>query len=203
VLYPAAVENSNPPRKTMKRIEVGGHARNLNFACFHNMPLLRSQRSCEWVVDRLVHAANKHNIAIWAWCIMPTHLHLLVLPRGTRTVRPNMSRFLFSLKQPVAKRAIAWTRQHAPEFLPRLMEVGKDGVPRPHFWQPGGGYDRNLWSADVIWNTIDYIHMNPVEAGLCKRSIDWKWSSAARYAGDKSSRVQLDLSCLRPDPRRT
>ena len=30
---------------------------------------------------------------------------------------------------------------------------------------------------------IEYLHMNPVRRGLVERASDWRWSSAAWYAG--------------------
>ena len=53
------------------------------------------------------------------------------------------------------------------------------------FWQRGGGYDRNLWSAHVIHSSINYIEGNPVRSGLVKKAEEWLWSSArARITGD-------------------
>ncbi|MCA9218462.1 MAG: hypothetical protein KDB27_35580 [Planctomycetales bacterium] len=49
------------------------------------------------------------------------------------------------------------------------------------FWQEGPGFDRNIFSPDAIQASIDYIHDNPSKRGLCKRAVDWKWSSARYY----------------------
>ncbi len=46
------------------------------------------------------------------------------------------------------------------------------------FLAGGGGFDRNLWSANAIHSSIDYIEVNPVGAGLVEDPEDWKWSSA-------------------------
>jgi len=45
-------------------------------------------------------------------------------------------------------------------------------------WQPGGGFDRNLWSAKAIHYSINYIEGNPVRAGFVETSEEWLWSSA-------------------------
>ena len=53
-----------------------------------------------------------------------------------------------------------------------------------------GGYARNLFEADPVEADVDYIHMNPVKAGLCKKVIDWKWSSAEFYlTGQRASHL--------------
>ena len=38
-----------------------------------------------------------------------------------------------------------------------------------------------LWSDKVMWQKLDYIHNNPVKAGLCKNPEDYKYSSASFY----------------------
>jgi hypothetical protein len=49
---------------------------------------------------------------------------------------------------------------------------------------------------------IDYIHCNPVEEKVSRRSIDWKWSSARDFAHIESGPLSLDLRSLPPDARR-
>ena len=60
------------------------------------------------------------------------------------------------------------------------------------FWQPGGGFDRNIVEPRTLMAMIDYVHMNPVRRGLAERPIDWKWSSAGWYAGVDRSGLILD-----------
>lgn len=39
-------------------------------------------------------------------------------------------------------------------------------------------WDRYIRNEKHFLDTLRYIEMNPVKAGLCKKSTDWKWSSA-------------------------
>ena len=41
-------------------------------------------------------------------------------------------------------------------------------------------WDRFIRDDDHLRATIDYIHRNPVKAGLCREPRDWPWSSAGR-----------------------
>jgi putative transposase len=166
------------------------------------MPLLKAERSCNWFIQAVAQELDEHNIALWAWCIMPTHTHLLVYPRNSNRIRPDISAFLQSVKQSVSRKSLAWLRVNAPNFIPKLIDRPASARPRAHFWQPGGGYDRNLWSPDAVWDMIDYIHCNPVEEKVSRRSIDWKWSSARDFAHIESGPLSLDLRSLPPDARR-
>ena len=42
----------------------------------------------------------------------------------------------------------------------------------------GGGFDRNLWNAKPVHNSIEYIEGNPVKAGMVDEPEKWPWSSA-------------------------
>jgi len=42
-----------------------------------------------------------------------------------------------------------------------------------------------LWSNKVIEEKINYVHQNPVEAGLVFRPEDYRYSSAVDYSGEK------------------
>jgi len=45
-------------------------------------------------------------------------------------------------------------------------------------WQPGGGFDRNLWNAKAVHYSLKYIENNPVKAGFVENPEAWPWSSA-------------------------
>lgn len=48
-------------------------------------------------------------------------------------------------------------------------------------WQ-GRYFDRVMRTMKEYRETVEYIHGNPVKAGLVRRPEDWKWSSARDYA---------------------
>jgi putative transposase len=67
---------------------------------------------------------------------------------------------------------------------------------RHRFWQPGGGYDRNITSIETLHAMIDYIHANPVRRGLVTRAEDWQWSSAGWFAGMRPVKLEMDSDVL-------
>lgn len=153
-------------RKTRRRREITGHARYLTFSCFHRRPLLDEQAR-NIFADRLIFARDRHGFLLYAWVAMPEHVHLLIRPFPPTLEVP---RILMTIKRPVATAA--------------LGRIRKTGAPAPkHFWQAGGGYDRNIYSDHELAEKIDYIHQNPVRRGLVERAEDWTWSSARVWRG--------------------
>ena len=82
---------------------------------------------------------------------------------------------------------------NAPEWLTRIT-VREGKRTRRRFWQPGGGYDRNVVQFTTLQKMIDYIHMNPVRRGLVERPEDWHWSSARWYAGIRPVPIEIDAT---------
>src|SRR5712692_7397102 len=84
---------------------------------------------------------------------------------------------------------------NAPEWLARVT-VREGRRLRHRFWQPGGGYDRNITSSAALRAMIDYIPANPVRRGLVARAEDWEWSSARWYAGLRPVKLEMDQDVL-------
>lgn len=184
-------------RKNCRRYDVPGHAHSLTFSCFQRRPFLARQRTRAWMIQAIEQSRAKHGFHLWAYVLMPEHVHLLVWPARDRY---SISQFLTTLKQPVSKRALLFVRSNAPGFLRQMEDRQPNGTLHHRFWQRGGGYDRNLTEPETIWAEIEYLHANPVRRGLCEHATDWPWSSASEYALPGSGPLSLDLSSF---PRTT
>ena len=160
-------------RRTLKRKEIPGHARYLTFSCYRCLPLFNNDRIKQLFVDQLELTRNRLDIKVYAWVIMPEHVHLLMMPTSTVTV----SHFLRALKRPFSAKVLArWREIDAP-----ILKQIKDKKGSSHFWQPGGGYDRNIVSDQEMLEKVGYIHANPVRRELTNQATDWPWSSALWY----------------------
>jgi putative transposase len=182
-----------PHRKRIRHFNTIGQAHFLTFSCFQRRPFLERDRTRQWLVTAIDAARTSHHFDLWAFVIMPEHAHLIVFPRCETY---EVSGMLKSIKQSVAKRAVRFVKASAPAFLDQMMDVQPNGTSVFRFWQRGPGYDRNLRTTEEVWEKINYVHGNAVKRGLCARSEDWGWSSAADYAGVRAGPLTLDLECL-------
>lgn len=176
-------------RKRRKAINEPGHAHFLTFSSSHRWPLLSKDRSRQWVIDSLANAREKLQFSIWAYVIMPQHVHALILPKSPEY---TVSHMLAAIKLPVSKLAKAYLQSTGFDHWITRLTVREGNRTKFRFWQAGGGYDSNLWRDRTIEKVIDYIHANPVRGGLVQRPTDWYWSSAAAHAGLKTGRLAVD-----------
>ncbi|MBS1724310.1 MAG: transposase [Armatimonadetes bacterium] len=144
-----------------KRFSSPYEARHVNFSCFHHLPLLQDPWARDLVVDHLALCHDRLGYQLYAWAVMPDHVHLLLLPDDSVA---DMARILSALK----------TRT-ATKILGRLR-LDQQGCKR--LWQAGGGHDRNVTTGREFQAAVDYIEQNPVAEALVERAEDYAWSSA-------------------------
>jgi putative transposase len=105
-------------------------------------------------------ARTLHPFSLTAWVFLPDHWHTICAPRYPVTISLVMK----SIKQS-SMTAINGRR-------------GAQG----ELWQPRF-VDRALRTVKEYNEKVEYIHMNPVRAGLVRSPQDWTWSSFNEYAG--------------------
>ncbi|MGD9644179.1 MAG: transposase [Pirellulales bacterium] len=164
-------------RKRVQHVHEAGHLHELTFSCYGRLPLLTNDDLRRRLSRALDAAGVECQVQLCAFVFMPEHVHLLVVPVG----QDSISRYLARIKQPFSKQIKSLLTAASAGLLSRLTVSERPGKSCFRFWQEGSGYDRNLYSPRAIATSIDYIHANPVTRGLCRRAIDWKWSSARFY----------------------
>jgi putative transposase len=159
------------------------------------MALLGKDRTRFWFVEALQDAPREHAFNLWAWVIMPEHVHRLIWPRraGYQTAA-----ILADMKRPVGQKAVARLMENNPEFLEKLTVRHRNRTYR-RFWQAGPGQDRNVFEPAAAHQIAEYIHTNPVRRGLVKRAEDWPWSSASDWAGEEDVVLKVDRTVPRVD----
>lgn len=136
---------------------------------------------------------SKNRLELFAYCIMPSHVHLLFRDKESKpdALLGNIKRY--------ASRQLQTTilengQESRKEWMLWMMERAAEkesNVNKRQLWQHNN-QPIELWSKHVVRQKLDYIHKNPVEAGFVTEPHFWKYSSAIDYAGGKSAvNVQL------------
>ena len=176
-------------RKTREAWDEPGHAHFLTYSCYRRLPLLSRDRTRGWVV-KAMHAVRRDlESALWTYVIMPEHVHLLLCPRRPRY---EMRVILWALKRPVAAAARAFLiEQGRSDWLERLTVRYPTRVVF-RFWQPGAGFDHNIFRERTVAAVVEYIHANPVRRGWVQHPTDWPWSSARFWEGRRDVPLEMD-----------
>jgi putative transposase len=166
-----------------------GHAHFLTYSCRQRLPLLSKDRSRRWVIEAISEARRNLDFDLWAYVIMPEHVHLLIHPRREKY---RIEHIVAALKRPVSVQAKEHLLATGNDNWLRRLTVQKGRRKVFQFWLPGGGHDHNMRNERPVFAVIDYIHGNPIRRGLVERAIDWRWSSAGFWEGDRSGPLEMD-----------
>jgi putative transposase len=152
--------------QNLKRYHHSEQSHFITFSCHHRRPLFQTDEGKTTFEIALERIRQKFDLRIYAYVIMPEHVHLLV----SEPEQGLLSEALKSLKQGVSRRLLG------------------DG---DHFWQKRY-YDFNVRNAHQFSEKLRYIHRNPVKRGLCKQPEDWQWSSFRHYATGVEGRAEIE-----------
>jgi len=155
-----------------------GHAHFVTFSCYKKRNLLDHDDAKRIVLGKLSTQLAKHNAKLIGFVIMPNHVHAL-LWFGEKG---HLSLFMHD-----------WKRESSHKIKEYLMNseyVKKFDLRKP-VWQRRY-YDFNVVSDRKTNEKLEYVHNNPVEAGLVKNPCEYKFSSALWYENGQSVGVKID-----------
>jgi REP element-mobilizing transposase RayT len=138
------------------------------------------------LIDSLHYCQKEKGMEIFAWCIMTNHIHLIFRSANEQKPELLLGDFKRFTSKAILKAIIDNPKESRKEFLlDQFEKAGRNSlnVNKYQFWR----HDNKpieLWSNKVIDEKVDYIHNNPVEEGLVFRAEDYRYSSAADYAGE-------------------
>ncbi len=124
--------------------------------------------------------AHDFSLAIWGYCLMSNHVHIVAVPAREDSLEKAIGR----VHQRHARRinaARGWTG---------------------HLW--ANRFFSTPLDEAHLWTAIRYVELNPVRAGLTTRAEDWPWSSARAHCGLESGAPLLaadrPFGGMHPDP---
>lgn len=119
----------------------------------------------ETYLDLMSEWCGKYQVQIWAYCLMPNHVHLIAVPETEE-----------GLARAIGEAHRRYTRQI--NFRERW---------RGHLWQER--FASFPMDEKYLLAAVRYVEMNPVAAGLAALPGDYRWSSAAAHCAGKDDQL--------------
>jgi len=123
--------------------------------------LFRDAADYELYRDLLAAACRKGRVAVWAYCLMPNHVHLILVPSEAA----GLARALGETHRRYAGYVNARARRSGHLFQGRFASVAMD--------------------EGHVLAAARYVALNPVRARLVKQAKDWEWSSVRAHLRGK------------------
>lgn len=104
-------------------------------------------------------------VKVWAYCLMPNHVHLIAVPESEDGLRL----------------AIGEAHRRYTRFI-----NFREGW-RGHLWQ--GRFASYVVDERYLLACTRYVEMNPVRAGLVTKPEEWLWSSASAHMSGNDDKL--------------
>lgn len=167
----------------------------LTMTVIHWIDVFSRQEYRDIIVNSLNHCTKSKGLEVYAWVIMTNHMHLVA-----RCEEPyEMSGFLRDFKKFTSKRII--------EEINEINESRRDWLLDKFSFEArrtGRAENYKLWKDDNhaidldntginIMEKIDYVHENPVRAGIVHYPEEYIYSSAIDYSGKAKGLVKVKV----------
>ncbi len=115
---------------------------------------LFSGQATQLVFNELQYYRQRHEVKLYAYVIMPEHVHVVIRPIPP-LILPR------------------WVRRFKT-YVAHALKLG--AIWLPDYWS------EYIWDEKLLTQKIEYVHRNPIRRGLVNVVGDYKWSSAAEYS---------------------
>ena len=136
--------------------------------------LLKPEKYKMIIIQSLQYLVQEKRVILYGFVIMDNHIHLIWKPTKLYSLKHTQLSFMKFTAQKI-KRDL---EIHHPKVLSKFLVDLKDRTYQ--FWQRNA-LCVDLYNIKSSIEKLNYIHNNPVKAGLCLAPLDYKFSSAKFY----------------------
>ena len=169
----------------------------VSFATVYWLDIFVSEVYCNTVVESLDYCRKNKGFEIYCWCIMPSHIHLIIRAKDNNP-EIVLGKFKEHTSKLLTKQIAENAEESRKEWLLWMMKRAaskSSNFANSQFWQHHNK-PIELWTPEVTEQKVNYIHNNPVVSGFVREPSDWKYGSAIDYAGGKGL-LEIDYRARR------
>ncbi len=137
----------------MARLDVPGFPHHVTQRGNRRHRVFFSDRDFKFYLTLVAEARRQAGIEVWAYCLMPNHVHFIVVPHNENSL-VNFFREAHRRYSLAINRRFEW---------------------RGHLWQER--FHSSVLDEKHLLAAVRYVELNPVRAKLCTYAEEWAWSS--------------------------
>jgi len=136
------------------------------------------------IIECLDYCIKNKGMILYGYVIMSNHIHLIVQSNDGK-----LSDLIRDFKKFTAKTIldkIQTIPESRKEWMLERFKLATESHTRNkkyQFWQYGN-HPEEIYTNKFMWSKLDYIHLNPVRAGLVEKASHYTYSSASNYVND-------------------
>lgn len=136
-------------------------------------------RDC--ILDSLTYCVQNKGMIVYGYVIMTNHIHFII-----QSEKGELSNLLRDFKKFTASKILEHLQNNTEsrrEWILERLAIATLTHSRNKNYQVWkyGNHPEEIYSSKFLWSKLDYIHLNPVRAGIVKRASHYIYSSASNY----------------------
>jgi len=152
------------------------------------------------IIESLQYCQKNKGLIIYGYVIMTNHVHLIC--QVSKESDQELSAVLRDLKKYTANQFIKYLENDVESRKGWILELfrrfgKKNTANRKHQIWTNNNHPIALFNPKTTWQKLDYIHLNPVRAGIVDHPEQYTYSSARNYCNYEGDPV-LDVELLEP-----
>jgi REP element-mobilizing transposase RayT len=143
------------------------------------------QKYRDILIENLAYCQKHKGLELFGWVIMSNHIHLIA-----RCEKEGLSNVLRDFKSYTSKKILEEIDTSEESRKEWMLKIFKDAAFKHkrnadyQFWTHEN-HAEQLFSNKFLEQKLNYIHQNPVRAGIVIKAEDYKYSSARDYADEE------------------
>lgn len=150
------------------------------------------------VIDSLNYYRYQYACKLIGYVIMPDHIHLLIWPKDAKIVTD----FMRDLKRFTSGRITRQAKVEGKKEWIECFEQAGIKTERAEYkvWQDSF-WEQTIYTEEFLKQKLNYIHLNPVRAGITETVQNYPYSSYRNYYLDDHQLIDIDKEWYQDPPR--
>jgi REP element-mobilizing transposase RayT len=137
------------------------------------------------LLESLIYCQKNKGLEIYSWVIMSNHIHLIASAKNE-----NLSDIIRDFKKFTAKQIFKAIQDNPKESRKSWLILALSHQNQIWFWEDGY-HGEEIFSLKFFRSKVNYIHQNPVRAGIVEKEEEYLNSSAGDFYGIRKGSIQL------------
>ena len=167
----------------------------ITFAVINWIDVFTRKEYKDIILDSLRHCKKEKGLSIYSWVIMSNHIHFILSAKEGYELSNILRDFKKYSSDKVIKAIEQNTEESRKDWMLKLFKLAGKKNPRNscyQFWQQDN-HPIELNSNYLVDQKLEYIHNNPVKAGIVEKAEDYLYSSAIDYYTGKKGLLEIEF----------
>ncbi|MEM7773314.1 MAG: transposase [Cyanobacteria bacterium P01_A01_bin.37] len=145
------------------------------------MPIFSKPELVAILFNSINFLQHHQRLTLYSYVVMENHCHFIASAE-------NLTREIGCFKSFTARSIVDWLKDNQPKsyWLAQFKQAKRDHKTKQEYqvWQEGC-HPQVILSSEMLHQTLEYIHNNPVKRGYVDDPAHWRYSSYRNYLGDE------------------